>query len=641
MTIFSRLGAGLCAGLLCFLASACSAVPSGSSGSAASSGSGASSSSALDSCRLSDAEDFYDLSSLLYLDESFTPCTEDDATWHCGTWGLADSDTLVLVYQNTETASLCRACRFSLGSGTLSVFTDPWQSGTDEGGTNRLSLLSASPLIVSDDSGDTVVFADQADGPVKVALSDELRYASLQVSGGKLYAWTSVGMLWEIGTDGSASAVWSLPDGYTWSYLETEPYDDRITVVCTVSGTEDVVRLDYFPADGTMHAYTQEQDSAFPDAAWDGVDLFVTYDTADAALPAAYTACSETGGYQVTCEVPDSIADQIAASEEGRSAELITALQPAAVAGSEAVFALSGSDSFPVSLYLWDFSGGPFTDYAVPAETPYRPVSVDYGDLTDRAEALSATYGVTVRIGENVKGTYTDYTCEPFLDSAEISAALDTVEDALSLYPDGFFEQLYGSSFRSVVLELAGTLSPTDASTGVSDAAAVTCFQDGVCYVVLNLDSGLLRGTVVHEISHVIDQKISDAGLADEEAWNALNPEGFSYYSGYVDENGTGYEASGDLRYTSYAREAMDGDYSEVYFYDAYAKTYATEDRARIMECLLGYDDWIDPCFSGQHLQEKASYYFQLIRTAFDTEGWPEQTSWEAALASVAPQGSP
>ena len=108
-----------------------------------------------------------------------------------------------------------------------------------------------------------------------------------------------------------------------------------------------------------------------------------------------------------------------------------------------------------------------------------------------------------------------------------------------------------------------------------------------------------------------------------EERWNQYNPEGFSYDNAY----------DGDR----YLRNARWGEY----FLNDYSLTYPTEDRAELMKDAMS----LDPVWAGAKsvrtsplLQEKFRYYCTCIRSAFDTEGWPETTAWEEALQT--PEGA-
>lgn len=68
------------------------------------------------------------------------------------------------------------------------------------------------------------------------------------------------------------------------------------------------------------------------------------------------------------------------------------------------------------------------------------------------------------------------------------------------------------------------------------------------------------------------------------------------------------------------------------YFADLYARTFATEDRARVMEHAMMGHNYL---FTGEFyapMREKLKYYLKSIREAFDITGWSEHTTWEQAL---------
>jgi hypothetical protein len=119
---------------------------------------------------------------------------------------------------------------------------------------------------------------------------------------------------------------------------------------------------------------------------------------------------------------------------------------------------------------------------------------------------------------------------------------------------------------------------------------------------------------LIHEMSHVIDNKLMDMGLIDElnEQWSECNPEGFEYYDSYM-----GYE--GDWTYTAYSDEYYeDMDAEKIYFYDDYAKTYPGEDRARIMENFYDWD-WVESYYNSSHFQAKIGIYLDFLEAHFDT----------------------
>lgn len=246
----------------------------------------------------------------------------------------------------------------------------------------------------------------------------------------------------------------------------------------------------------------------------------------------------------------------------------------------------------------------------------------DVSALRERADALSDEFGVRILLGSRCLTEFDDYRAELCEDDGKISFALDQLESALCIYPGGFFPQLYHDDLRSIEIQLVGALTPKTGSVEDSRFGNFTGFmqQTGGKYTVVMDISGdsALTGSFYHEITHMIDSKLaadarlrSDA-LFSEQIWASLNPMDFDYAYSYY---GT----------PDCIREGLCDDY----FTDIYARTFPTEDRARLMEYAMTYGYLLE----GQiGMLEKLGYYSSCIRDCFDTAGWPAVTLWEQAL---------
>ena len=105
----------------------------------------------------------------------------------------------------------------------------------------------------------------------------------------------------------------------------------------------------------------------------------------------------------------------------------------------------------------------------------------------------------------------------------------------------------------------------------------------------------------------------------------------------YEEESSMPLEESSYVQTSAPAEEEID----RIWFCDAYSKTFAMEDRARLMEKLLenaapasdqDHTDKPDRIFSSPHVQTKLRFYFYTLRQAFENSRWPEETVWEAEL---------
>lgn len=245
-----------------------------------------------------------------------------------------------------------------------------------------------------------------------------------------------------------------------------------------------------------------------------------------------------------------------------------------------------------------------------------------------RADGLEERFGIEILLSAAcaapcaVSGYYVTTTDQAGLEdeAASIDAALDEVEYALEQYPEDFFRQFRTEAGTGgIYLMLSG---PIDSD----DDIFVTAFEFGLDtreYICLDVTLYNLGRNLYHELWHATENKIfrTDFDGFYEGSWDALNPEGFSYRYMYS-LTGEGE----DVWQWTY----MGGD-EEVYFIDDYSKTYAKEDRARIMEYVMDSDEEARSILSHPVLRQKLEIMDEGIRRAFDTTGW-EDVSWQKFL---------
>ena len=237
--------------------------------------------------------------------------------------------------------------------------------------------------------------------------------------------------------------------------------------------------------------------------------------------------------------------------------------------------------------------------------------------LYERAQSLSNRFGVEILIADQCETESAYFSCYQLSDYGPVSAGLDILENALSVFPEGFFRQLAYGHIDRVQFQLVGGLTATNGFGGDMSYAAFTDVNGNVCKIVLDIYS-LSKNTVWHELSHAIDRRLSwdaiyrDDALFSEEGWSALNPDGFAYIG----------------EYGSLTTNIQPEWYS--CFIDDYAMINATEDRARIFEHAVENSGTIFRDASG--LIAKLQYYSDCIRDCFDTALWPETTAWEMPL---------
>ena len=232
-----------------------------------------------------------------------------------------------------------------------------------------------------------------------------------------------------------------------------------------------------------------------------------------------------------------------------------------------------------------------------------------------KAEDLSRTYGLNILVGENCDTVFFDFEAEPVTDWNTVSQALDVLEEALEVYPEGFFRQLRYDSIRSVEIHLTGTITATNSEYVDTYEAFVQEEYDKHTMAVDILTCR--KETYYHEFSHIIDAYLAwdasnrETALFSEEVWNDLNP---GWFPGYT---------------WDYSWERDVWDYS--CFIDSYSTIKPSEDRARVLEYAMA-EFGAYQFDSGTVLLSKLDYYCRCIRDAFDTTGWPDLVLWEQYL---------
>jgi hypothetical protein len=259
-------------------------------------------------------------------------------------------------------------------------------------------------------------------------------------------------------------------------------------------------------------------------------------------------------------------------------------------------------------------------------ELELQQLSEEFDQVRATADRLEEQYGVTVLLSKQC--TTPVSLCSMVItttDQAEledevglIAKALEDLEEALALYPVGFFHQFRNDARqRGLVVMLVEDFADARNVIGV-------CFEMGEWYpIAVDITSGQVLSTYAHEIWHATENKIKkvDPSKVGDKLWDTLNPPGYAY--SYDETPDYIY----DTRMTFFGGKPSD----EIYFVDAYGKTMPQEDRARIMEYVMTSSQYGSQIAKEPHLNAKLKAMAVAIRAAFDTEGW-ENIPWERYL---------
>ena len=539
---------------------------------------------------------------------------------------VSDYTVQLLDLRNFETEQLCSFGRKEVPG-----------SGSD--GSRHLDFISADPLIIHD--AQSGILYRPGSPSEAVVLPEYLRDGVPYLQSGRLLLSSDRGILYEIAEDGSLSAAWTLPSEYGAFTPVVSGHEGRLTFA-TYSRQDPSLQVyaDVDPVSGESDFYLSDINPSRFSVYAEGLLLGSSFRTGPVV-----SVCDPSAHVKKEMTLPDDVLALLSPDEEppvpGSAEEeslkdsfLAFTTCPLSLGSGWCLWALCDDFGRPVHLYLWDTVPCRSEKWDGPSVSEYAaPQTVVYKGLTDRASALEDKYGIRIFIGANVPAEFADYSAAPFEETTVIDGSLSVLENVLSKYPDSYFKALKGCYYRDIAFYLTGVLSPLNEENNISNAGAFATESNGTMQLAFDLNDDLSPDTVIHELTHAADYRFAGEGSLDEELWNSMNPEGFSYYYAYIDENGVSYEFSGSPDHTAVSGSEPD----DVWFIDPYSKTFPMEDRARLMENLLSGRSPYKDCFAGIHVQEKLDFYFRFLRETLGDDTWPAQTAWEEALAQHKP----
>ena len=254
-----------------------------------------------------------------------------------------------------------------------------------------------------------------------------------------------------------------------------------------------------------------------------------------------------------------------------------------------------------------------------------QPIPEDMGALRAYADRLEEKYDVDILLSDQCAGpcaaSWEDITTTDQAgledEVAAIYPALEALDRTLALYPDGFFAQ-----FRNARGEGGVQFLPVSAFHMSFEVIGMS-FENGDWHcIAYQVSNERLEALLCHEIWHAMEDKLisENWNAIDSWTWSACNPPGFDYYYDYDDAMN---EADGSWLYF--------GTAEDVYFVDAYSTMNPREDRARIMEYIMGTEDEADALAQCPVIRRKLEIMAAAVRAGFDTAGWGV-ARWEQPL---------
>ena len=268
-------------------------------------------------------------------------------------------------------------------------------------------------------------------------------------------------------------------------------------------------------------------------------------------------------------------------------------------------------------IYCWTpdaIPTGDSRDYRAVHYTRDNPDTAGLEALGRKVESLEKNYGITLLLGEAPLAVAPEgYSLETEYLVQAYDACLPLLENALSQFPEGFFQTLARrTNNKTLTVCLVRSIRGMRGTGTLSETSALQYWKQGDAYLALALGEDLERN-FYHGIMHAIETRVLSVSTVFYD-WERLNPEGFSYTNGY------GKNPEGE----QYLQEG------QQWFANAFAMSYAREDRASTMEyaCTEGNQG----LFQSPHMQKKLQMLCKGIRQAFGLQDREETFLWEQYL---------
>lgn len=266
-------------------------------------------------------------------------------------------------------------------------------------------------------------------------------------------------------------------------------------------------------------------------------------------------------------------------------------------------------------LYHWDCSKSATEDaedYTAPYYTAEAPNEEKLTQLMVQAKALGQKFGVEILIWKDAAATAPVnqvFTEEHITQLYEYY--LPKLEQALSVFPEGFFTKTVDQKLRIALLrDITG--DPTQGT--LAKAEYVQFWNKRLPVVAVTLGEDFERN-LYHGLYLYMETRLLSKSSALYE-WYRLNPSDFVYDDDYIQN-----------------LKRIDTTYLEgekPYFIDLFSMSFAREDRATIFEyaCMPGNEEY----FNTPVLQEKLKRICKGIREAYGLKKVSAEFLWEQYL---------
>lgn len=253
------------------------------------------------------------------------------------------------------------------------------------------------------------------------------------------------------------------------------------------------------------------------------------------------------------------------------------------------------------------------------------PVVESLQEARRYADTLEEKYGIQILLSSQCKDaaklcdmplTLTD-TMSADEELNGIRAMLEALDYSLALYPEGYHTQFRtGAGDGGLCFLLVSHIENKYSVEGC------TYERYEWQYIALDVTSSYSFVSVIcHELWHATENFIlsQDYTALPMDEWDSLNPENFSY---------TDYDTRKDPTYPYFLYTSVP---KNIRFVDNYSCVNRQEDRARIMEYFMTYEEEAQILIQSPFIRRKLEIMCDTVRRAFDTTGW-ENVRWEQLL---------
>lgn len=252
-------------------------------------------------------------------------------------------------------------------------------------------------------------------------------------------------------------------------------------------------------------------------------------------------------------------------------------------------------------LYSWNVkatAAAEETVYVGPVYTRQAPDTAGLDALQDRVDALNKQHVTAIRIWESAVKTPAGHTLESEYQIPAISKSLDELEAVMARFPENFLSKSVNTRIRVCIVRSVD-----------GEAKTLRYWDDGDAFIVLSAGVDIQK-EFISAMGYIVDiHTLGNSPMLD--AWEGLNPEGFTY----------GSDPKDDLTYLSGDNRA---------FADEESMTLVSEERARLFYYAMLEDN--AKMFASQTMQAKLRLLCQAIRDAWRLERKTETYTWEQYL---------